>query len=313
MSLLGELQRFLGGRVEASAPLAPRTSVRVGGAAELLASPATLDALATLLAVCADRDVPYRVLGGGANTIVSDEGVRGVVVKLPPELFLEESGEDAQGPWVKLGAGQPIASLLRHAKAKGLTGMEFMAGIPGTIGGAVAMNAGTKTGWTGNIVEELAVCEPAGPRVLAREEVGFRYRHTSLSPLAVVVWAKFRLQRGDVTASRAAMEQDLANRKRTQPLNLPNSGSVFRNPDGDFAARLVEASGLKGLRQGDAQISEVHANFIVNRGEAKASDVVALMKRMQDEVRARHGVQLVPEVKLFGEFDPAGLPAGLTH
>ncbi len=313
MSVRGELEQLLGARLEPNAPLAARTSVRVGGAAELFASPPSLDALGKLLAICAERDVPFRALGGGANTVVSDAGVRGVVVKLPPDLHAEESGEDAQGPWIRLGAGQPIGSLVRHAKAKGFTGMEFMAGIPGTIGGAIYMNAGTRTGWTGSIVEEIGVCEPGGFRVLTRDEVGFTYRHTALSPLAVVVWAKFRLQRGDAQASKEAMEKDLAGRKRTQPLNLPNSGSVFRNPDGDHAARLIEACGLKGTRLGDAQISEVHANFIVNRGAAKAADVVALMKRMQVEVVARHGVRLTPEVKLFGEFDPATLPDGIAY
>lgn len=313
MRLRGELERLLGDRLQVDAPLAARTSVRVGGAAELFATPASPEALSEVLARCAEHDVPFRVLGGGANTIVSDVGVRGVVVRLPPELFPEESGEDANGPWVRLGAGQPITSIVRHAKGRGLTGMEFMAGIPGTIGGAVYMNAGTRTGWTGSIVEEIGVCEPEGYRVLTREEVGFTYRHTSLSPMAVVVWAKFRLAYGDVRASREEMEQDIARRKRTQPLNLPNSGSVFRNPDGDHSARLIEACGLKGHRIGDAQISEVHANFIVNRGNARAVDVVALMKRMQDEVLARHGVRLVPEVKLFGDFDPATLPDGISR
>jgi UDP-N-acetylmuramate dehydrogenase len=203
---------------------------------------------------------------------------------------------------------------LALAKAKDCVGMEFWAGIPGTIGGGVVMNAGTRAGSAEHICEEIGVAEPGLVRSLTASGVGFAYRQTALPTRAVVTWVKFRLriaERAEVERSQRAIQEDMAARRLTQPLALPNFGSVFRNPPGDHAARLVQACGLKGLREGDAQISELHANFIVNRGKARASQVLALMRRMQDAVQGQFGVLLVPEVKLLGEFEPALLPRGL--
>ena len=311
MSLFAELQRITGGKVEADAALAGRTSVRVGGKADLLAAPATEEALAKAIDACVQNAAPYHVLGGGANTIVSDSGVRGVVFKLPAKIVAETSGMDGESGWFRLGAGQPITRLVTLARSKDLVGTEFLVGIPGTIGGAVSMNAGTKSGWIGTLVEEIGIVEPGRVRTLKADEVGFAYRRTGLPEHAVIVWAKFKVKPGDVNQARMAMDEDLAYRRRTQPLSLPNSGSIFRNPPGDFAARLIQGAGLKGKKQGEAQISEQHANFIVNRGAALAKDVVGLMKAAQDAVLEKFQILLIPEVKLVGEFEPGTLPRGI--
>ncbi|AKU91861.1 UDP-N-acetylmuramate dehydrogenase [Vulgatibacter incomptus] len=303
MSLHGELSRHLRGELRANEPLAVRTSVRTGGAADLFARPADSDDLRVLLVACASADVPVTVLGGGANSLVADDGVEGVVVRLPAapaEEALDESG----GSFV-LSAGAPITKVPQLMKAHGLVGAEFLAGIPGTLGGATAMNAGTKNGELVQVVEAVELASASGVRWIPRDELTWRYRRCELPVGSVVTRLRLRLRRVDeagLQASRAAMEADLGYRKRTQPLQLPNSGSVFTNPPGDHAGRLIEACGLKGRRQGGAQISELHANWIVNLGGARSSDVRFLIEAAKAEVAARFGVELTPEVKLLGRW-----------
>ncbi len=314
MSFKGELTKAADGKVEESVDLSGRTSVRVGGPAQLFASPETEKALGAALDVCAQRGVPWVVLGAGTNTIASDAGVKGVVFRLGQTLAPERVELEGESATFTLSGGAPMARLLALAKAKDCVGAEIWAGIPGTVGGGVAMNAGTRAGSAEHLCEEIGVVEPGQQRTLTASGVGFAYRSTSLPNRAVITWAKFRLRvadRAEVERVRRAMDEELARRRSTQPLALPNFGSVFRNPPGDFAGRMVQACGLRGLREGGAQISELHANFIVNRGKARASQVLALMRRMQDAVQAQFGVLLVPEVKLLGEFDPALLPRGI--
>ncbi|MGI5862020.1 MAG: UDP-N-acetylmuramate dehydrogenase [Myxococcales bacterium] len=314
MSLLADLQKALGGKVEQRSELSARTSMRVGGAADYLATPQDERALAQAIDVCVQHAVPYQVLGGGSNTIVSDQGVRGVVLRLAPKLVAEEISASGDKVAFKLSAGAPLSRLINAARARDCVGMEFLAGIPGTVGGAVAMNAGTPKGSTGQICRVVGVCEPGRARTVPAEEVGFAYRRTMLPAHAVITWARFELAVGDINdvqRSRLAVEDDLTKRRRTQPHGLPSAGSIFRNPPGDYAGRLLQACGMKGKRVGGAQVSEIHANFIVNRGEATAADVLRLMRQMQEAVLESSGVLLVPEVKLMGDFDPAELPRGL--
>jgi UDP-N-acetylmuramate dehydrogenase len=314
MSLKRDLTVALGGEVEERVDLSLRTSVRVGGPAQFFASPSTPQALARALDACAQHAVPYAVLGAGSNTLVSDAGVAGLVLRLGHTLVPERAVVEGQSGLFTLGAGAPMVRLIALARANNCVGMEFWVGIPGTVGGGVVMNAGTREGSTERICEEVGLAEPGRVRALAANEVGFAYRRTELPERAVVTWARFRLPVGEpaeVLRSRQTMDEDLAARRRTQPLNLPNSGSVFRNPEGDHAGRLIDACALKGLTEGGAQISTLHANFIVNRGGASAADVLRLMRRMQDAVLERFGARLIPEVKLLGEVDPALLPRGL--
>jgi len=294
------VRRAVRGEAVADAPLAPRTSIRVGGPADLLVRPADPDDLVALLAACAARGVPVHVLGGGANLLVADRGVRGAVVRLPADLC----PESAEGERLVLCAGAPIARLPQRALELGLVGAEFAAGIPGTLGGALAMNAGTRIGEMKDVVERAEVATPAGLRWVEAAELGLAYRTCRLPPGAVAVRIAFRLRRGDAAASRAAMEADREHRRRTQPLTQPTWGSTFRNPPGDFAGRLVEAAGLKGHRIGGAAWSDLHANFVVNLGGATARDCVALVRLARARVRERFGVELEPEVRLLGEFAP---------
>jgi UDP-N-acetylmuramate dehydrogenase len=278
--------------VEHNAPLAKWTSVRVGGSAELLVRPSSPEALLEVL-----RDGrPVSLLGGGANTLVGDGGVPGFTLKLPSDLFPEE----VQGDRITLGAGAAIARLVTLMKQQELTGAEFLAGIPGTIGGATAMNAGTKNGECMRVVEAVELATKDGIGWV--EKLRYEYRHTYLPPGAVVTRVRFKLSHGDLKESQVKMDTDLAYRKRTQPLSQPNFGSVFTNPPGDFAGRLIESVSLKGHRIGNAQISMLHANWIVNLGGATAHDVVALMDLAQQKVREASGINLHPEVKRIGTF-----------
>ena len=283
--------------------LAPWTSLRVGGPAELLVRPRSAEALVAVLARAAAERIPVHVLGGGANTLVGDLGIPGVTLKLPNDLFSEEVQRSTDGGgMVTLGAGAAIVRLVNVMRARGWVGAEFLAGIPGTIGGAVAMNAGTKHGECERVLDAVELATPDGIGWLPRSSLTIRYRFTELPPGAVLTRARFRLLEGDIDASRAAMEADLSYRKRTQPLSQPNCGSVFQNPPGDHAGRLIDAAGLKGTVLGGAQISPLHANWIVNLGGARAADVMGLIDRARARVREATGIVLVPEVKRVGVF-----------
>jgi UDP-N-acetylmuramate dehydrogenase len=289
------------GEVLRDAPLAPRTSVRVGGPADLLVRPADPDDLVACLRLARERSVPVTILGGGANLLVSDLGVRGLVLRLPAEL----GGEELRPPVLTLPAGLPTARVVQRAHAEGLVGAEFLRGIPGTLGGAIAMNAGTRAGEVKDVLEGVEVATADGLRRLPAAELALGYRTCRLPAGAVVVRATLRLRAGDVAAAGAEMEREWARRSASQPLDLPSFGSAFRNPPGDFAGRLLEAVGLKGRRIGGAEISARHANFVVNVGGATARDVLALLRLGRERVRAEFGVTLEPEVRLVGEW-PAG-------
>jgi UDP-N-acetylmuramate dehydrogenase len=306
MKWTDEIARRVRGEVLRDAPLASRTTIRVGGPADLLVRPADPDALAELLRAVRELAVPLHVLGGGANTLVADAGVRGVVVRLPPAL----APEDARGDTLLLGAGQPTSRLWVRAHALGLVGMEFVAGIPGTLGGAVAMNAGTRIGEMKDVVRRVELATADGTGFVDARELGFAYRTCLLPPGAVVTRIELALRPGDVAESERIMQEDRDRRRRTQPLDRPSFGSTFRNPPGEFAGRLVEAVGLKGHRVGGAIWSEVHANFVVNLGGATARDVLALVSLARTRVQERFGVVLETEVRLLGEFQPDEIPGG---
>jgi UDP-N-acetylmuramate dehydrogenase len=283
-------------------PLAPWCSVRVGGAAELFARPKNPEAVVEVLRVARERNVPVTVLGGGANTLVGDGGVPGITLKLPSDLAPEEARVDTAGGLLTFGAGAAIARLIQRMRAEGLVGAEFLAGIPGTLGGAAAMNAGTKMGECMSAVDAVEIATAEGLGWVSRSALTVEYRHTTLPAQAVVTRVRFRLRRGDLAESQAKMDADLGYRKRTQPLSQPNFGSVFKNPPGDHAGKLIEQVGLRGHTLGGAQISALHANWIVNLGSATAKDVVGLMTLAQTRVREATGVSLEPEVKRIGRF-----------
>jgi len=300
--LLAAAVRLEEGDVRLDEPLGPKITVRAGGAAEAWFRPRTVEALVRGLQLARAEGAPLALLGGGANTLVGDGGVPGLTVSLPTDLLPEEIAKDEAGARVTLCAGSAINRLIVVMKKHGLVGAEFLAGIPGTLGGAVAMNAGTRMGECMSIVEAVEVATADGTGWLSLRELPHRYRHTELPALGVVTRVRFHVPFGDLAESQAKMDADLGYRKRTQPLSLPNFGSVFKNPPGDHAGRLLEVAGLKGHTVGKAQVSQLHANWIVNLGGASARDITTLIEDAQKRVFEQSGVRLQPEVKRVGVF-----------
>ncbi|MBS2025169.1 MAG: UDP-N-acetylmuramate dehydrogenase [Deltaproteobacteria bacterium] len=313
-ALIDSLRKAAQGDVSTDFPLAVRTSVRVGGAARIFVKPKDPQALVAALGVLSDAGVPWHALGGGANTIVGDAGIDGAVFKLGTDFSPDQVEEQGDAVLMTLGAGAPSSRFVSLAKdMKGVGVAAWASGIPGTIGGLVAMNAGTPAGSMSDHLEAVEVATPSGLSWIPKEKLELRYRHCKLPKGAVLSRARCRVRRGtdeERAAEQRAVKADLEKRKRTQPLTQPNSGSVFVNPPGDFAGRLIEAAGLKGTQRGGAQISSRHANFIVNVGEAKAADVIDLLVLARRAVKNATGIDLVPEVRLVGTFDPP-LPAEL--
>jgi UDP-N-acetylmuramate dehydrogenase len=294
-----ELEEALGDRVRFDVPLARHTSLRVGGPADALATPADRDDLARLLAICTRHRLPHLVLGAGFNTLALDAGVDGVVIQLGRLRRLEER----PGGTLRAEAGVSHNQLIKFCLRGGFSGLEFGAGIPGTVGGWIAMNAGIPAREVQHVVRELEVMAPTGgaARHLERAALRFVYRGLrGLAPGSLILSALLAVSFSTPARVKAEVDGLLARRSQTQPLDVPSCGSVFKNPRGDHAGRLIEAAGLKGHRIGGAQISPVHANFIANVGGASAADVLALMHEAQARVLAQTGLRLVPEVKVIG-------------
>jgi UDP-N-acetylmuramate dehydrogenase len=294
-----ELTAALGRAIQFDVPAAKLTSLRVGGIADALATPPDRAALGRLLRLCAKHRLPRRVIGRGFNTIVRDEGVDGVLIQLAQLRALEER----PGAALRVEAGVSHASLSRFCRERGLAGLEFGVGIPGTIGGWCAMNAGIGTRETKDVVRELEVMSPSGKilRAFPRDALRFRYRAlVGLAEGSVVVSALLAIAIADRRRVEEESERLLARRRATQPVDQPSCGSVFKNPRGHAAGQLIEAAGLKGETRGGAMISPLHANFIVNLGGATASDVLALIGHARAMVRLKTGIQLEPEVKVWG-------------
>jgi len=293
------LEDALEDRIRFGVPLSKLTSLRLGGPAEALATPADRAELARLLSLCALHRIPHWVLGKGFNTLALDGGADGVAIQLSRFRRLEER----PGGALRAEAGVSHGRLTRFCVERGLAGLEFGAGIPGTVGGWTAMNAGIGQREVKDAVLEIEVMSPTGTwvRHLSRESVRFTYRALrGLAPGSVVVSTLFGVTPSTPEAVRAVIDPQMVRRSATQPLELPSCGSVFKNPPGDFAGRLIEAAGLKGLRVGGAEISTVHANFIVNRGGARAVDVLALIDRARTAVREATGLTLETEVRIVG-------------
>jgi len=276
------------------------TTYRIGGPAALLIDCDSVPDLAAATSILAEEGVPWRVLGKGSNVLVSDDGYNGAVLTLGRD-FKRHALEDER---LRTGAGVILAAVVRDAFSAGRTGLEFAVGVPGTVGGALAMNAGSRDEWIGTIVESVTLFVPGQGLVGVRgPEVAWGYRRSDLTARGIIVEAALRVLEGDEVHIRRTMEASLRRRKRSQPLGLPSAGSVFVNPESDSAGRLIEAAGLKGVRIGGAQVSDVHANFIVNAGGATAADVVALVKLIRDTVKETNGIELRPEVRFLGSFD----------
>jgi UDP-N-acetylmuramate dehydrogenase len=294
------LVEALAGEVRVAEPMARHTTFRVGGAADIFVVTETLADLTRAADVLAEEEVPCAVIGKGSNLLVGDAGYRGAVLLLGREFRRHE----IEGEHLKAGAGVILAVLVQEAFRKGLAGMAFAVGIPGTLGGALAMNAGARGEWIGTVVESVTLLVPGqGLERVRGSEVAWGYRTSGLAGRGIILEGVLKATPGDPEAIRRDMERNFRARKLSQPLSLPSAGSVFKNPGGDSAGRLIEAAGLKGVKLGGARISRQHANFIVNEGAASAADVLGLIRKAQMTVKDMYGIELRPEIRFLGEFE----------
>lgn len=298
---LDEIRRLVRGRIALNEPLGPYTWMKIGGPADCYIEPADRKDLVDLIAVLTAQRVPYLLLGRGSNMLVSDDGFRGVVVNLESGLtsVRRDNGD------VIAEAGVRLTKFVDFCVQQGLAGVEMLAGIPGSVGGGIVMNAGAHGGEIADHCVAVEVLEGGAPAWVPKERCGFRYRHSAFEG-RVVLAGKFRLPPGDMEALIRRRKELIQKRNATQPLELPNLGSMFKNPPGQFAAKLIEEAGLKGKMIGGIQVSEKHANFMVNLGHGTAQDVVQLIDLVQRTVYQHSGLRLELEVKLIGFLSAEG-------
>ena len=288
-------------RVEKDEPLSRHCSFRIGGPARRMAFPHTAEQMVLLQSFAAECGAKPLLIGNGTNILFPDAGLDRLVIQTGELTELKQGEVEGE---IIAQAGVSLAKLANFACANGLTGLEFAHGIPGSVGGAVSMNAGAYGGEMKDVLQGASILFPdEGIRFLTCEELDLSYRHSILTdhPDAIVLYAVFRLEKGDSTEIRAKMDELMAKRKATQPLEYPSAGSTFKRPTGYFAGALIEQAGLKGLTVGDAQISDKHAGFLINRGKATGADVRNLIREVQERVMAHSGVMLEPEVKIIDE------------
>ncbi len=308
--LYDRIQQTFGERVQRNAPLAPYTSARVGGPADVLITVQSKRELAVVVRRLWAWKADFLVLGGGSNVLVSDAGVRGVVVLNRARKVSFAAEADPPTAWAESGVN--LGSLARRAAQAGLAGLEWAAGIPGTVGGAVVGNAGAHGGDTASVLQVAEILHrERGRGFYTPEDLAFEYRGSWLKSQgndAVVLSATFVLRRDDPDAVRQRLEDFGEHRRKTQPPGA-SMGSMFKNPPDDYAGRLIDQAGLKGTSVGDAEISAMHANFFVNRGAAKAQEIWALMYLARTTVAQKFGVWLEPEIRLVGEWPEGAVEA----
>jgi len=297
------LAAVCGDRVVFDAPLAPYTSYKVGGPADAFVEANSTAMLAEVLRICARANLPWFALGSGSNLLIGDGGMRGIVFRLSGEYGEIAWSDDPAEDFVRAeaGASASLPAFCGQAAARGCVGIASLAGIPGSIGGTLRMNGGTDREF-GEFVEAVLVQTPQHPEPHP-VSIQYYYRHTTLARDAVVAKVRLRFERGNPAAVRAELKARLRRRNDTQPVQWPNAGSVFRNPRGDKAGRLIDEAGCKGWRCGGAEVSPLHANFIVNRGDATAADIATLMARVRRRVHERFGVDLILEQHVVGVFE----------
>ena len=297
---LTELQNVMGGSgIFMEEPMKKHTTFRVGGPADLLVQPDET-ALAAILALCRQYHVSYSFIGNGSNLLVGDKGIRGVVIEMTDPM----GNIEVDGTKITAQAGAMLSKIANTAASNGLGGMEFAAGIPGSVGGAVVMNAGAYGGEMKDIIEKVYVLDENGAQLeLDRDALDLGYRHSCIPEKKYIV-TKVVLELVPRNEAEIRSEMKELNEKRAekQPLQYPSAGSTFKRPEGYFAGKLIMDAGLRGYQVGGAQVSEKHCGFVINKGDATAADICQLMRDVSDKVQAQFGVVLEPEVKMIGEF-----------
>lgn len=299
--MLAELQALVGKEHAcADEPMKNHTTFRVGGNARFFVEPQTAEELSAVLALAKKRQIPYYIVGNGSNLLVSDSGYDGLII----HLFKNMSEAKAEGERLLLQAGVLLVRAASLARKEGLTGLEFASGIPGTIGGAVVMNAGAYGGEMKDVVREVTVLKEDGETVVySGAEMNFGYRKSRVTEEGgIVLGVVLELQKGDPERIQQRMDQLREQRQLKQPLEYASAGSTFKRPEGYFAGKLIQDAGLRGFRIGDAQVSEKHCGFVVNRGNATAAQLAQLIREVQRRVYETAGVCLETEVKLLGDF-----------
>lgn len=301
MELYKKLCGLLGEeRVLAREPMSRHTTFRIGGPADYFTIPGSPEEIKGLTEICRSEGVPYYILGNGSNLLVGDKGYRGVII----QIYKNMSAIRVENERIYAQAGALLSKIAAEALANGLKGFEFASGIPGTLGGAVMMNAGAYGGEMKMVLESAVALTQTGEVVsLNLEELELGYRTSIIAKNSyVVLEAVLKLEAGDQDRIRANMEELKEKRVTKQPLEYPSAGSTFKRPEGHFAGKLIEDAGLRGFQVGNAQVSEKHCGFVINRGCATAAEILSLMEQVADRVEAQSGVRLEPEVKRIGEF-----------
>ena len=297
---LTELQNVMGGSgIFMEEPMKKHTTFRVGGPADVLVQPDET-ALAAILALCRQYHVSYSFIGNGSNLLVGDKGIRGVVIEMTDPM----GNIEVDGTKITAQAGAMLSKIANTAASNGLGGMEFASGIPGSVGGAVVMNAGAYGGEMKDIIEKVYVLDENGAQLeLDRDALDLGYRHSCIPEKKYIV-TKVVLELVPRNEAEIRSEMKELNEKRAekQPLQYPSAGSTFKRPEGNFAGKLIMDAGLRGYQVGGAQVSEKHCGFVINKGDATAADICQLMRDVSDKVQAQFGVVLEPEVKMIGEF-----------
>lgn len=285
----------LRGELRFNEPMAKHTYFRIGGPADAMFFPNDALELKTVLLKARNHGIPVFILGMGTNLLVKDGGIQGITVNLKNLNRIK-----LVDPLIYSEAGVPLQKLLSFAAENGFGGLEFAAGIPGAVGGAIYMNAGTKDGEMKDVIDQVTLMNRNGElKIFKKEEIPFSYRRSGLEG-AVILGASFKLKKGNYEDIKKKIKDRIMERAAREPSGYPNAGSIFKNPAGDHAGRIIDRLGLKGLRMGDAEISEAHANFIINKGKATASDVMSLMKAVEERVFKEKGVVLEPEIRVVG-------------
>ena len=292
---IDDIKNFFRGHIALSESLSKYTSFRIGGPADYYLEPADKDDVVKSITYFQAQNIPFIIVGKGSNLLVSDEGIRGAVINLESGL----NSMRVEGERVFVDAGITMARFVDFCVQQGYKGVEMLAGIPGTIGGAVIMNAGAYGGEISDYLYDIEVLRAGKIIYIRKDEAGFAYRRSAFKG-DIVLGVSFKLPLGDKAEVMNIRRELLIKRNRAQPVNFPNSGSMFKNPPGTYAAKLIEESGLKGTRRGSAQISEKHGNFIVNLGGATAKDVLELIELARKAVSTKTGITLELEVKLLG-------------
>ncbi|MEE1087059.1 MAG: UDP-N-acetylmuramate dehydrogenase [Schaedlerella sp.] len=301
MNILESLCQILGEEnVKEQEMMKKHTTFRVGGPADYFLTPANTEQVKKVILFLKENEIPYYIVGNGSNLLVGDQGFRGAIV----QIYQKMNEIRTEGEFIYAQAGALLSKIAAEALSQELTGFEFASGIPGTLGGAVMMNAGAYGGEIKHVIQEAVVLTPEGQlETLSADEMELGYRSSVFSKNGdIILSAVLRLEKGDREAIRARMDELKEQRTTKQPLEYPSAGSTFKRPEGHFAGKLIQDAGLRGFQVGGAQVSEKHCGFVINKENATAADIISLMEQVSDKVEEQFGVRLEPEVKQLGEF-----------